>query len=151
MAPEYLTCPFCGFEFDKSDTLCHHGCPLGATCRLSRCPNCQYEFTESPPAVTWLRGLFRRKPADDLTERARSVRDLRRGERARVVCLGGGTPVKQNTLSVFGLVPGAEVELVQQYPSCVVRVGETELALDTEIARGILVEDGPTDRGADPS
>jgi len=151
MAPEYLTCPFCGFEFDKNDTLCRHGCPLGATCGLSRCPNCQYEFTKSPPTVTWLQGLFRRKTAADLPDRARSVRDLRRGERAHVLCLGGGTPAKQNTLSVFGLVPGAEIELLQHYPSCVVRVGETELALDTEIARGILVDDPPKRQGKDRS
>jgi Fe2+ transport system protein FeoA len=37
-------------------------------------------------------------------------------------------------------VPGAELRIVQQQPACVIRVGETELALDREIAREILVE-----------
>jgi Fe2+ transport system protein FeoA len=64
---------------------------------------------------------------------------MRGGERAKVLCLGGGSSSRNNSLAVFGLVPGAEVTVVQQRPSCVLRVGETELALDTEIASDILV------------
>ena len=41
---------------------------------------------------------------------------------------------------MFGVVPGAVVTIVQQQPACVIKVGETELALDREIAREILVE-----------
>ncbi len=142
MAGEYLTCPFCGFEFSKEDTLCHHGCPLGATCTLSRCPNCQYEFAEKPKAVSWLAGLLRggRRPQQDLPAHVLTVRDLRASERARVLCLGGGTASRQNNLAVFGVVPGAEISVVQQRPAPVLRVGETELALDPAIARDILVE-----------
>ncbi len=141
MAPEYLTCPFCGFEFAKADTLCHHGCPLGAMCHLIRCPNCQYEFPEQPQTVSWLESLFRRpKREPGLPDHFRSVRELKPGERATVLCLGAGGPSRNNNLAVFGLVPGAEVTLIQQHPTPVVRVGETELALDADIARGILVE-----------
>ena len=141
MADEYLTCPFCGFEFSKQDTLCHHGCPLGATCRLNRCPNCQYEFAEQPKAVSWLSGVFRRRERrQDLPEDVVTVRDLRAGERARVLCLGGGSSTRHNNLAVFGVVPGAEITLVQQRPAPVLRVGETELAVDPAIAREILVE-----------
>ena len=41
---------------------------------------------------------------------------------------------------LFGLVPGSEIELVERQPAYVIRVGETELALDAEIAREILIE-----------
>lgn len=142
MAGDYLTCPFCGFEFAKQDTLCHHGCPLGATCRLNRCPNCQYEFAEQPKTVSWLRGLFgrRRETPLELPENVVTVRDLRAAERARVICLGGGSAIRHNNLAVFGVVPGAEITLVQQRPAPVLRVGETELAVDPAIAREILVE-----------
>jgi Fe2+ transport system protein FeoA len=143
MAGDYLTCPFCGFEFAKDDTLCQHGCPLGSLCGLIRCPNCQYEFAETPRTVTLLGGWFKRKrPArrPDLPVHVLTVADLSRGEHARVVCLGAGSTQRHNHLAVFGVVPGAEVELVQQKPSCVLRVGETELGLDPEIAREILVE-----------
>jgi Fe2+ transport system protein FeoA len=36
-------------------------------------------------------------------------------------------------------VPGAEVTLIQRRPACVVKIGETELALDPEIAADLLV------------
>jgi len=35
------------------------------------------------------------------------------------------------------------VTLVQRRPSCVIRIGETELALDLEIAEEILVQPRP--------
>jgi len=142
MAGEYLTCPFCGFEFAKADTLCHHGCPLGKSCQLIRCPSCQYEFAEKPRAVSWLHETFRklRRPLSDLPAHLVSVRDLKGGEQARVLCLGGGSPGRHNNLAVFGVVPGAEIQVIQQRPTPVIRVGETELALDAAIAREILVE-----------
>jgi DtxR family Mn-dependent transcriptional regulator/ferrous iron transport protein A len=46
----------------------------------------------------------------------------------------------RDTLAVFGLVPGADFELLQKSPAFVLRVGETELALDSEVASRILVE-----------
>jgi Fe2+ transport system protein FeoA len=142
MADEYLTCPFCGFEFAKKDTLCQHGCPLSPMCGLMRCPSCQYEFADKPRAISWLGGVLqkRRRAPQDLPAHLVSVRDLKRGEQARVLCLGGGTSTRHNNLAVFGVVPGAEIQLIQQRPAPVVRVGETELALDAAIAEEILVE-----------
>ncbi len=142
MVTEYLTCSLCGFEFEKEDTLCLHGCPLGAMCNLVRCPSCEYEFPmTSPSKPSWFERLFKRGNGNrtDLPDGVRTVREMRGGERAKVLCLGGGSSSRNNSLAVFGLVPGAEVTVVQQRPSCVLRVGETELALDTEIASDILV------------
>jgi len=62
------------------------------------------------------------------------------------VCLGAGGESRHNALAVFGLVPGAEVTLVQHRPSPVVRVGETTLALDKEIAEEIVVTPLADDR-----
>jgi Fe2+ transport system protein FeoA len=142
MVSDYLTCSLCGFEFVKEDTLCDHGCPLGAMCNLVRCPSCEYEFpATSPSKPSWFERFFKRGNGNrtDLPDGVRTVREMRGGERAKVLCLGGGSSSRHNTLAVFGLVPGAEVTVVQQLPSCVVRVGETELALDTEIANDIVV------------
>lgn len=142
MAGEYLTCPFCGMEFLKQDTLCQHGCPLGGSCHLVRCPNCLYEYPEQPAPLTWWERLCGRKDASPLGHPAEvlTARELRPGERVSVLRLGGARADRQNTLAVFGIVPGAQLELVQQQPVCVVRVGETELALDLEIASDILVQ-----------
>jgi Fe2+ transport system protein FeoA len=141
MVIQYLTCPLCGFEFDKSDTLCSHGCPLGAMCKLMRCPSCSYEFPEIPAKVSWVKRLFRRKvePLPGLMEEVLSLKDLTRGETVKVLCIGRKED-RSNNLAVFGLIPGCEVTLIQQAPACVIRVGETEVALDDEIAREILVE-----------
>ena len=140
---EFLSCPFCGFEFERVDTLCAHGCPLGALCHLIRCPSCAYEFPEKPKHVSWLGKLFRKTVAhdDDLPDGVQPITNLHSGDRATVLCMGGRNPSRHNALAVFGLLPGAEVKLIQQQPSCVVRVGETELALDRDIAGEILVQE----------
>lgn len=139
-----LTCPLCGFEFERADALCGHGCPLGAMCHLARCPACEYEFPEKMPADSWLKRVFRRKTkAREIpplpSEGVLTVRDLRGGETAEVVCLAGESPARRNNLAVFGLVPGSEIRLLQRYPSYVIGVGETVLALEADVAQDIVV------------
>jgi Fe2+ transport system protein FeoA len=146
MAENLLTCPLCGFEFERSDSLCGHGCPLGAACNLARCPVCEYEFPGKPAGASgasWLRRLLGRTaspapspcPGDGLM----TVKDLRPGEAAEILGLSGESPSRRNNLAVFGLVPGSEVRLLQRYPSFVLRIGETVLALDGEVAGDIVV------------
>lgn len=136
-----MICPLCGFEFSRSDTLCHHGCPLGALCHLVRCPNCEYEFAERPPEGSWLARLLSRGPSrsECLPDDVRGAVELEPGDRGTVVCSGSSAEARGRSLTVFGLAPGAEIVLVQQRPACVIRIGETELALDPEIAREILI------------
>ena len=138
---DLLTCPLCGFEFDKDDTVCGHGCPLGPVCNLLRCPSCEYEFPETPRRISRLGKLFGRKPvrSSRLPDDVLPVTQLPSGSRAEVLCLGDTKSPRQHRLAVFGVLPGAEVTLIQRQPSTVLRIGETELALDTEIADEILV------------
>lgn len=49
-----------------------------------------------------------------------------------------------NRLSSLGVVPGTEVRLVQRKPSIVIACGQTSIAIEDEIARGIYVRTGPT-------
>ncbi|HVS01593.1 MAG TPA: FeoA family protein [Thermoanaerobaculia bacterium] len=136
-----VICPFCGFEFERTDTLCRHGCPLSAMCNLTRCPSCEYEFPTRPEKPSWWRSLFagRSRPTP-LPERALTVRDLDEGARVRVLGLACASAGRRNHLTVFGLTPGTEVELLQRRPAFVLRVGETDLALDPEIAAEVVVE-----------
>jgi Fe2+ transport system protein FeoA len=151
MAEHFLTCPLCGFEFQKSDALCHHGCPLGAMCHLARCPSCEYEFPEQLPSGSWLRRLLRRGPAlQPLPEEGMTVKGLAAGECAEVLCLAGDSPSRRNQLAVFGLVPGSEIRLLQRFPSFVVEIGETVLALDADVAGDIVVK-RPSQGGGDGS
>ncbi len=142
MAIDYLTCPMCGFEFERTDTLCAHGCPLGALCHLIRCPACEYEFPETPPAVSFVKRLFRRRlpTVSGLPPGVRTAAELRPGQKAKVLCLGSTVTDRHRTRTVYGLGSGAQITLVQQQPACVIQIGETELALDLDIARDILVQ-----------
>ena len=106
-------------------------------CHNHRCPACDYEFAERPPGLSWLRRLLGSQEPETAEPQceAVSVDQLRSGQTASVLSLSGD----RNRLAVFGLVPGTEIKLLQRRPACVVQVGETELALDREIARRILV------------
>jgi Fe2+ transport system protein FeoA len=139
MAGDYLSCPFCGFEFARQDTLCRHGCPLAQACHLVRCPSCQYEFPERPKRQSWLGRLFQRaeragRPGNGVL----TVGELEVDATARIVCVGGH-PSRQNRLAVFGLVPGATIRHLQRSPEHVIKIGETELALESAIADDIVV------------
>ena len=144
MAEHFLICPLCGFEFQRTEALCHHGCPLGALCNLARCPACEYEFPEQMPEDSWLRRLFRRKEAPTVPPMPEAglltVKSLATGESVEVLCLGGDNPSRRNHLAVFGLVPGAQVRLLQRYPSFVIEIGETVLALDEDVAGDVVVK-----------
>lgn len=141
--PIYLHCSMCGLEFEKTETVCSHGCPMGLSCKHVRCPNCSFEFPEPPRAARWLQHVLRRRrdsvprPTNGETV---SLNRLRSGDRCLLQHLGCGSSGRRNTLTVFGMIPGTELTLLQRHPSYVVRIGETELGLDEEIAREIYVK-----------
>ena len=140
--PDYLRCSLCGLEFEKTDTVCAHGCPMGLSCNHVRCPNCAFEFPAPSRAGLWLGRMFHRRHADDRSPQNGETVTLDRlqpGERCTVERLGCGSAGRKNTLTVFGMIPGSEMTLLQRHPSYVVRIGETELGLDAEIAREIYV------------
>lgn len=61
------------------------------------------------------------------------------GQWANVIALQSQNPARLDRLSAFGLMPGCPVQLVQNQPTFILRVGETELALDHEVAAEIWV------------
>jgi Fe2+ transport system protein FeoA len=138
----YINCPMCGIEFEKSDSICEHGCLISTGCKSVRCPACDFEFPEDGASVTWFQRIFRRRqprprPPDDGP--GVTLDQMEAGERAELIQLNCMSPTRRNTLTVFGLTPGTELTLIQRRPSFVIRVGETELGLDREIAEGIYV------------
>lgn len=138
-----LRCSLCGLEFEQTDTVCAHGCPMGVTCGHVRCPNCSFEFPAPGHTAGWIGRLFGRTNGSGLALVAGStvtLDRLRSGDRCRLQRLGCGSSGRRNTLTVFGMTPGTEITLLQRHPSYVVKVGETELGLDEEIAREIYVQ-----------
>ncbi|MFB3906427.1 MAG: ferrous iron transport protein A [Acidobacteriota bacterium] len=69
-------------------------------------------------------------------KRAR-LTDLQPGEKARLVIM---SPEVELRLFGFGLFPGTEIQLLQRFPSYIVRCEQTEIALETSVARQIQVE-----------
>lgn len=154
-APETMQCPMCGLDFPKVTTICASGCPMAKGCSHVRCPGCDFEMPDTPRVIQWMRRLM---PAGRTATGAATGRDghnghngnngggigldsLRAGERACVRSVGcASNSSRRNTLTVFGMVPGTEITLLQRSPAYVVRVGETELGLDSAIARDIRVE-----------
>ena len=47
--------------------------------------------------------------------------------------------VQLRKLTAFGILPGTEIEILQIYPAYVLKIGYTQIALDYEIAKNIIV------------
>lgn len=64
---------------------------------------------------------------------------LRTGVMAKVVYISTKSHASLDRLSAIGLIPGLKLTVHQRSPSLVVQFGETQLALDKEIADAIYV------------
>ncbi|MBL8057532.1 MAG: ferrous iron transport protein A [Anaerolineales bacterium] len=65
---------------------------------------------------------------------------LKPGQTGRVTELRSPDPVRLDRLGAFGLSLGSAVTVQQTTPVLVFRIGETELAVDAEIAGEIWVQ-----------
>lgn len=68
-----------------------------------------------------------------------SLDQLRSGESGRILYIETTDHDRLDKLTSFGMLPGTVVRVHQRQPSLVVIMGETQLALDREIARHIHV------------
>lgn len=65
---------------------------------------------------------------------------LRVGQRGHVTAIDSTHAGRLANLSTFGLIPGTSITLTQRHFAYVVMVGETEVALDKEVAQEIMVQ-----------
>lgn len=80
----------------------------------------------------------RRNQSEDRTL-PRTLADLDAGDSAQVDCIECESSARCDRLTAYGLVRGQTVTLLQRQPAFVIRVDETELALDESIARCVHV------------
>ena len=71
---------------------------------------------------------------------------LRLGERGTVAYLSAANLNRIKKLYAFGIVPGAGVELVQRSPAFVLKVEETQVALEQSVAQDIFVRRQPAEK-----
>jgi len=65
--------------------------------------------------------------------------DLRPGERGTVSCLEQPATSAAWQLAAMGVLPGAELSVVQCYPACIFRIGHAEFAVDERMAAHVRV------------
>lgn len=65
--------------------------------------------------------------------------EIKSGERAKVVYITTRSHATLDKLSAIGVIPGLELTVHQKYPSIVIQYGETQMALDKDIAQDIHV------------
>lgn len=64
---------------------------------------------------------------------------MKAGESYWIVRIESHTRARRERLGAFGLIAGSRIHLKQKRPAFVIRIGETDLALDADLARDILV------------
>ena len=138
-----MRCAMCGYEFDAEGLACHASCPLSPNCAVVCCPRCGYS-TVNPGRSTfmgWVQRLVgkRETPAAVRGDGAIPLLQLRPGQEAEVVSVGESHPEQTLHLGHFGLLPGMTLRLRQTKPVPIVRIAETDLALDAAVAAEIFV------------
>ncbi len=139
-----MKCGFCAHEFteEEGQATCSR-CALFGGCRFIRCPSCGYEMPRTPGLLKMLqRWAGRRASGGAQNTRADSNLSLARlgtGCSAVVLSIDESTSHERSKLMSLGIVPGADLRLLQKFPSYVVTVGFTQLALDKETAGLIQV------------
>lgn len=75
----------------------------------------------------------------DLTPLVTPVTELFPGEAARIVFIIPKTHARLDRLGSLGIVPGSTVRLHQKLPTFILQIGETDVAIDPDIAKEIFV------------
>jgi DtxR family Mn-dependent transcriptional regulator/ferrous iron transport protein A len=79
------------------------------------------------------------------------IHRLKPGQTAQVVELKSVDPARLDRLGAYGLVPGSWVLVQQLQPALILRVGETEISIDRNVAKEILVRAGKPKPPAGPA
>jgi DtxR family transcriptional regulator, Mn-dependent transcriptional regulator len=68
-----------------------------------------------------------------------SLADMRVNQKGKVAYLQTKDPKQLQKLMAMGILPGASIMLLQKFPSHVFQVGQSQFAIDKELAEPILV------------
>ncbi len=142
-----LACPLCGYRFDPATEPACRLCPLQGKCAMVCCPACGH--TTIDPSRSRLASLFdgflsRRRQLKQLQDDGGTLAGIPPGSTATVTGFSVDmASIHRERLQAYGLTPGREVTVVRHSPVTVIRVGNSELALEAELAR--QVHTGPRD------
>ena len=76
----------------------------------------------------------------EITPLITPLSELQPGDEARIVFIAAKSHARLDRLASLGIIPGIEVRLHQKHPTCMIRVGETDIAIDANVAGEIFVK-----------
>jgi Fe2+ transport system protein FeoA/rubredoxin len=147
-----MKCSLCGLDYSEEEALkaCAN-CPI-KRCTMLRCPNCGFE-TPMPPK--WLqmfiekgrnmKSMIKQKTAIPNFLKSKTIDAaplilLRNEQWGKVVYLDTDQPQHLQKLVAIGILPGATIQLIRKFPSYVFQLGQSQFAVDRELACCIYVE-----------
>jgi DtxR family transcriptional regulator, Mn-dependent transcriptional regulator len=68
-----------------------------------------------------------------------SIADIRKRAKGRIAYLRTRDNKKLQKLMAMGILPGLTVEILQKFPSFVVKIGNSQIAMDEEMARDVFI------------
>jgi Fe2+ transport system protein FeoA len=142
--PEPIVCLICGYRFNPVERDACGPCPLKKGCAFVCCPACGYgmvdlEHSRLIKLGSRIAGGLRIAWRHGRRTREITLADVPPGSRAHVEALNGLPTSQHEQLQAYGISTGHWVDVVQQAPVTVVRVGNTDLAFERAIARSIHV------------
>ena len=147
-----MHCPMCHGVLDATaQAQACQSCPLyrltsGCCLQLIRCPTCGYhslpgEETPPPQMLPVVEPLHVENGA------ARPLNELAVGAQARLVGFDALSERDLQRLVAYGLTPGSLLEVLQRVPAYILKIHETELALEHSLVKAIYVlSDPPLDQ-----
>jgi Fe2+ transport system protein FeoA len=136
-----VTCPLCGHRFHSEARSVCGACPLAKGCEFICCPACGYQIPDTERSLIgrWLAAGFRRRATPDAAM-PQTLADVPAGWSARIADTGGASAPRHQQLRAYGLEALTWVRVIQHRPVTVVAVAGTELALEAELARRVVVD-----------
>jgi len=84
-----------------------------------------------------------REARHSIESAAKDISQLETGKKARIAYINTNSNARMHQLTQLGIHPGAEVWVHQKHPVLVLRINNSQIALDQNIARDILVWEQP--------
>jgi hypothetical protein len=139
----------CGQRYDPDQQVACQSCPMHSGCNLVCCPNCGYQTVDSRRSkLVRLARFFseRRSPAKVSVDRNEQITlaNVPPGCIAKVIRFAADFPPDRRAfLQSYGLARNYWVQVVQHAPITIIRLDHLELALENELASGIIVQMTP--------
>lgn len=76
------------------------------------------------------------------TEEEKENVELDAGQRGRIVYLHSKNDKELQKLMAMGILPGMPIQIIQKFPSYLLQIGQTQVAMDEEMAKDVYIRRG---------